>query len=109
MSPEVFGQWGWYFALSASAAALSLGIIVFYSMLQDKRAGIPVVIAFIMAGIGRAAQYYLISTVAVVLLIPVLAYFSWSLRKQKTIWISWIGFVISAPLAFYCYKVLLGA
>ncbi|WMS85968.1 hypothetical protein [Pleionea litopenaei] len=106
MTPEEFSQWGLVFALSAAAAALALGLIVFYSMLQDKKAGIPVIIAFALAGIGKAAKYYLLSSIAVVLMLPMIAYYSWKNWKKPMIWINWIVFVIASPIAFYAYQTL---
>ncbi|MEE4243815.1 MAG: hypothetical protein V2I33_00300 [Kangiellaceae bacterium] len=106
MTPEEFSQWGLIFALSAASATLAFGLIIFYCLLQDKRAGIPVIIAFALGGIGRAAKYYLLSSVAVLLLIPFVGYVSYQYRKKKIIWMSWLAFVITSPIAVYTYQVM---
>ncbi len=106
MTEQEFSQWGIVFAISAATAALALGIIIFYIMLQDKRAGIPVIVAFALAGIGKAAKFYLLSAISVVLMIPVIAYFSYHHIKKPVVWISWLLLITGASVAFYAYRVL---
>ncbi|WP_144392422.1 hypothetical protein [Pleionea sediminis] len=106
MTAEEFSQWGIIFAISAAAAALALGILVFYSMLQDKRAGISVVIAFALAGIGKAAKYYLLSAIAVVLMLPMVAFYCYKQWKKPVIWINWLVLMICTPIAYYAYSVM---
>lgn len=106
MTPEEFSNWGVVFAITAATAALSLGLIIFYSMLEDKKAGIPIIVGFVLAGIGKAAKYYLLSTIAVFLMLPMVAYFSFRHWKRPIIWINWLVFVIAAPAAYYSYRVL---
>jgi hypothetical protein len=106
MTPEQFSDWGLVFALSAATASLALAILIFYSMLQDKRVGIPVIIAFAIIGIARMAQNYMLSAIAVVLIIPVVAYFSIKNWKQTVIWINSLLFLLATPIALYAYRVL---
>ncbi|NVJ50379.1 MAG: hypothetical protein HWE13_14570 [Gammaproteobacteria bacterium] len=106
MTPEEFSQWGLVFALCTATAALTLGLIIFYSMLEDKKAGIPVVLGFVLIGIAKAAKYYLLSTIAVFLMLPMIFYFSWRNIKKPMIWINWSLFIIAAPIAFYAYRVM---
>ncbi|NVJ59204.1 MAG: hypothetical protein HWE27_02380 [Gammaproteobacteria bacterium] len=106
MTPEEFSNWGILFAISAAAAALALGLIVFYSMIHDKKAGIPIIVGFVLAGIGKAAKYYLLSTIAVILMLPMVAYFSFRHWKKPVIWINWLVFLIAAPIAYYSYQVM---
>ncbi len=106
MTQEEFSQWGIIFALSAATAALTLGIIIFYTMIQDKKAGIPVIIAFILAGIGKAAKFYMLSAIAVVLMIPMVAFYSYKHWKKPVIWVNWSVFIIAVPITYYAYRVM---
>jgi hypothetical protein len=106
MTPEQFSNWGLVFALSAATASLTLAILIFYSMIQDKRVGIPVIIACAIIGIARMAQNYLLSAIAVVLIIPVVAYFSIKHWKQTVIWVNGLLFLVATPIAFYAYRVM---
>ncbi len=106
MTAEQFSDWGLIFALSAATASVTLGIIIFYSMIQDKKAGIPIIIAFALIGVAKLAKYYLLSVIAVGLMLPMVAYYSFRHWKKPVIWINWGLFFIAAPIAFYAYRVM---
>ena len=106
MSVEEFSHWGFVFALSAAITILSFGIILFHSLLNDRKTGVVIIIAFILAGIGRAAQFYYISAAGVLIMLPMIIYFCFKHWKEKIIWVNAIVFALFLPLTGYVYWLL---